>query len=161
MVRTVKVPFFFLHTVVWTQFIEILSFSHWIAFVPFLIISWQKNWVYFRTLYFVPLITGLFLKKYFIYILLERGEWREKERERNIDVWEKHILVVSHTPPVGDLAHNPGRYLVLESNWRPLGSQAGAASTEPHQPRQITTLEMVVRGLQLWYIKSSAFSYKL
>ena len=28
-----------------------------------------------------------FFKKYFIYLLLERREWREKERERNINVW--------------------------------------------------------------------------
>ena len=28
-----------------------------------------------------------FLKKYFIYLFLERGEGREKERERNINVW--------------------------------------------------------------------------
>ena len=26
-------------------------------------------------------------KKYFIYLFLERGEGREKERERNINVW--------------------------------------------------------------------------
>ena len=29
----------------------------------------------------------LFLKKYFTYLILERGDGREKERERNIDVW--------------------------------------------------------------------------
>ena len=38
----------------------------------------------------------------FIYLFLERG--REGER-----VGEKHQCVVaSHTPPTGDLAHNPG-----------------------------------------------------
>ena len=29
------------------------------------------------------------------YLLLERGEGREKERERNIRVTEKHLLVAS------------------------------------------------------------------
>ena len=36
------------------------------------------------------------------------GEGREKERKRNIDVWEKHWLVASHTPPTRDPACNPG-----------------------------------------------------
>ena len=36
----------------------------------------------------------------------ERG--REGERERNIDVREIHLSVVSHTPPTRDLACNPG-----------------------------------------------------
>ena len=43
-----------------------------------------------------------------MYLFLERGEGREKERERNIDVPEKQRLVASCTPPTGDLAHNPG-----------------------------------------------------
>ena len=29
----------------------------------------------------------LFLKNYFIYLFLERGEGKEEERERNINVW--------------------------------------------------------------------------
>ena len=32
------------------------------------------------------------------YLLLERGEGREKKRERNIDVREKHRSVASYTP---------------------------------------------------------------
>ena len=32
-------------------------------------------------------IGDFFFLKYFIYLLLERGEGREKERERNISVW--------------------------------------------------------------------------
>ena len=43
------------------------------------------------------------LFKDFIYLFLERGEGKEKERERNINVW-----FASCTPPIGDLAHNPG-----------------------------------------------------
>ena len=39
----------------------------------------------------------------FIYLFLERGERREKERERNTS-----LLVASHVPPPQDLACNPG-----------------------------------------------------
>ena len=48
---------------------------------------------------------------------------------------EKHLCVVaSQAPPIGDLAHNPGMCPDWELNWRPFCSQAGAQSTEPHQP---------------------------
>ena len=40
-----------------------------------------------------------------IYLFLERGEGRKKERERNIDVREKHLLVASLTCP--DVGPNP------------------------------------------------------
>ena len=40
---------------------------------------------------------------------------------------EKHqCLVASHTPPTGDLAHNPGMCPDWESNWRPFGLQNNA-----------------------------------
>ena len=54
--------------------------------------------------------------KDFIYLFLERREGREKERERNIDVREKHPLVASHMPPTADLARNPGSCPDRESN---------------------------------------------
>ena len=54
-----------------------------------------------------------FFKTYFIYLFLERGEGKEK----NFDVLEKHPLVASHTPPNGDLAHNPAMCPDWESNW--------------------------------------------
>ena len=38
-----------------------------------------------------------FFKKFFIYLFLERGKGREEERERNVDVSEKHCLVASCT----------------------------------------------------------------
>ena len=57
---------------------------------------------------------------------------REKERER-----EKHQRVVACcVPPTGDLAHSPGMCPDWESNQQSFGSQAGAQSTEPHQPGQ-------------------------
>ena len=42
------------------------------------------------------------------YLFLERGEGTEKERERSINVCERHQLVASRTPPNRDLARNPG-----------------------------------------------------
>ena len=49
-----------------------------------------------------------FFKIYLFLLILERGEGRKKEKERNIDVQEKHQLVASRTPPARDLAYNPG-----------------------------------------------------
>ena len=67
------------------------------------------------------------------YLFSERGEGREKERERNIDVQKKHQLVASHMPPNVNLACNPGMCPDWELNWEPFSSQA-SAQTEPHQP---------------------------
>ena len=54
------------------------------------------------------------------------------ERERQ---GEKHQYVVtSCVSPTGDLAHNPGMCHDWALNWQPFGLQAGAQSTEPHQP---------------------------
>ena len=66
--------------------------------------------------------TELYFFKDFIYLLSERG------RE------EKHQLVVSHTPPTGNLAHNPGMCPDPELNQKPCGPRADAQPTEPHQP---------------------------
>ena len=63
------------------------------------------------------------------YLILDRGEGREKERERNINGWLP--LNVTST---GDLACNPGMCSDWESNQRPFGSQADTQSTEPYQP---------------------------
>ena len=72
----------------------------------------------------------------FTYLFLEKGERREKEKERNINVQEIYPLVASPMPPTGDLVHNPGMCPDRESNQRPFGSQAGTQSTEPCQPEQ-------------------------
>ena len=42
-------------------------------------------------------------------------------------------MVASHTPPSGDLAHNPGMCPDQELNHLPFGSQASTQSPEPHQ----------------------------
>ena len=39
-----------------------------------------------------------------MYLFLERGEGMKKERERDIDVWEKHQSVASCTRPDQDQA---------------------------------------------------------
>ena len=44
-------------------------------------------------------------------MLRERGEGREKEKERNINVW----LPLMH-PPTGDLASNPAMFPDWEAN---------------------------------------------
>ena len=61
-------------------------------------------------------ISHYFFKTDFIYLFLERGEGREKERERNIDVWEIQRSVVSRMPPTGALACSPGMCPDWESN---------------------------------------------
>ena len=66
--------------------------------------------------------------KDFIYLFLERG----KEGEREGEIYQ--CVVASHVPPTGALAHNSGMCPDWELNQRPLGLQAGAQSTEPHQP---------------------------
>ena len=65
-------------------------------------------------------------------IFLERGEGREKERERNISMQEIHLLVASHAPPNGDLACNPGMCPDWESNQRPFGLQDDMQPTDSH-----------------------------
>ena len=46
---------------------------------------------------------------------MERGEGREKERERKIGVWEIHQSIASCKAPAGDLARNPGMCREQES----------------------------------------------
>ena len=77
-------------------------------------------------------------KKDFLYIpffkdcisLFFREKGREGERKG-----EKYQCVVAYsTPPIGDLAQNPGMCPDWESNQLPFGSQAGTHSTEPLHP---------------------------
>ena len=59
--------------------------------------------------------------KDFIYLFLERGEEREKERERNSNVW-----LPLACPILGTMTRNPGMCPDWESNQQPFGSQASA-----------------------------------
>ena len=72
--------------------------------------------------------------KDFTYLFQERGERREKERERH------QCVVASHMPPPGGLACNPGMCLDWESNQQPFGAQAHTQSTELHQPGLVDLL---------------------
>ena len=98
---------------------------------------------------FLPSNAGIIINFFgpFIYLPLERGKGREKERDRNIDVGEKHPSVASRMPPPGDLAHNLGMCPDWELNQQPFGLQASAQSTEPHQPGLIF-FNKQVRGHQ-------------
>ena len=66
-------------------------------------------------------------KKYFIYLFLEKG--REKERERKINV----CLPLTY-PLLGTWPATQACVLDWESNQQPFGLQASTQSTEPHQP---------------------------
>ena len=59
---------------------------------------------------------------------------REKERERNIDVYDTSVGCLSRAPNQGPGPHNPGMCPDWESNLQPFGPQASTQSTEPHQP---------------------------
>ena len=67
--------------------------------------------------------SGIFSYLNYIYLFLEWGEGREKDRERNTSVWGcvKYTLISS--PPTGDLVRNPGMCLDWESNRQPFDSQ--------------------------------------
>ena len=78
----------------------------------------------------VTKLSFFIFKKDFIYLFLERA--REGEREG-----EKHqCMFASRMPLAGDLDCSPGMCPDWELNWRTLGLQACAQSTELHQPRQ-------------------------
>ena len=79
----------------------------------------------------MPAWLGSFFKKrFYLFIFRQRGRVGEREGKKH-----QHV-VASHAPPTGDLACNPGICPDWELNQQPFGSQAGAQSTEPHQPRQ-------------------------
>ena len=62
--------------------------------------------------------------KDFVYLLLERGEGREKDQ----------YMVAFCVPPTGDLACNPGTCPDQKSKQQSFGSQAGTQSADPHHP---------------------------
>ena len=70
----------------------------------------------------------LFFKRFYLFIFRERGWEGEREGEKC------QCVVTSCLSPTGDLACNPGMCPDWESNQWPFGLQAGAQSTEPHQP---------------------------
>ena len=71
---------------------------------------------------------GFSFLKDFINFIFRLGEGREKERERNINVW----LPLMH-PLLGTWPITWACVLDWEAKQWPFGSQAGTQSTEPHQ----------------------------
>ena len=69
----------------------------------------------------------VFFLRFSIYLFLERGEEREKERNGNIDVPEMYQSVASFMPSTGDLACNSGMCPDWESNQCPFTSQSTPA----------------------------------
>ena len=87
--------------------------------------------------YFYISIQNIFFK---FYLFPERVERRERG-------WETSMrgCLLPPTGGEGCLAHSPGMLPGQESNQRPLGSQAGAQSTEPHQPGLNTEIFMYAK----------------
>ena len=70
----------------------------------------------------------MYFKIFYLFIFRERGREGEREGEK------QQSVVASCVPPTGDLACNLGLCPDWESNQESFDSQAGAQSTEPHQP---------------------------
>ena len=107
----------------WNTIFQPSTFSLWESFV-LRWVSWRQH-IYgsyflispatlclligaFNPFTFKAIIVGTYLlpffplKKDFIYLLLESGEGKEKERDRNINVWEVHrISCLLHAPRLG------------------------------------------------------------
>ena len=64
-----------------------------------------------------------------LFIYFQRGEGREKERQRNINVWLPLVRPLLRTWPTTQACT-----LGWELNRQPFVLQAGTQSTEPHQP---------------------------
>ena len=89
----------------------------------------------FIYLFFIhSFIHSLIHLKYCLFIFRARRREREREGDKHWCVRETAPSVASHTPPSGDLAHNPGTCPAWEWKQWPFGLQAGTQSTEPCQP---------------------------
>ena len=55
-------------------------------------------------------------------------------------------------PITRDLACKPGMCADWESNQQPFGSQAGAQSTEPHQPEQCPVMFIYLMNVYFFYV---------
>ena len=93
--------------------------------------SWEKLSLEKLSNFYLFLILCFF--KDFIYLFLERGEGRETERERNINVWLPFAR-----PLLGTWPETQGMCPDWELNRRPFGSQAGTWSSEPCQPQKLS-----------------------
>ena len=79
---------------------------------------------------------SLFFQRFYL-LISERGGEGEREGEKH------QCAVAFHVPFVGDLACNPSICPDWELNQQHFGSQAGAQSTEPHQPGHLYFFSLV------------------
>ena len=83
----------------------------------------------FSFLFFLKMcLLFYYFLRFYLFIFREKGRGGEREGEKH------QCVIASHTPPTGDLAHNPGICPDWGSNQRPFGSQACTQSTELYQP---------------------------
>ena len=92
----------------------------------------------------------LSLKKYFIYLFLEKG--REKDRERNVNVWLPLMC-----PQLGTWPATQACALTEKYNQQPFGLQAGALSIEPQQPG----LYFIILILGIFPLCNSSFGFQI
>ena len=85
-----------------------------------------------------------FFFKDIIYLFLEKGEGREKERERNINVW----FPLMH-PLLGTWPATQAYALHWGLNWRPLSSQANSAQSRATPARAHFLFYLFVASLFL------------
>ena len=98
-----------------------------------------------------------FFWRFYLSIFRERG--RETERERNIDVWEKHRWVAFSRAPARNLVGNPGMHPDQESNWWSFSLWGDAQPYEPHQSGPLVDSCMCPDqglNLQCWCIWTTA-----
>ena len=92
-----------------------------------------------------------FLFKDFVYLLLEREGERQRGRERS--ACKRYIYWLPLTrPQLGYLTCNLGMCPDWELNWQSFSSQAGAQSTEPHQPGHHLRFFIKHKQLAIWTI---------
>ena len=79
----------------------------------------QVQWIWVMWKVWEKIWMKLFFKKYFIYLFLERGEGREKERERNINVWLPLVRPLRGTWPSTQACALTGNRTSDPLVWRP------------------------------------------
>ena len=92
-------------------------------------------------------------KKIFVFLGRGGGRKRNVMCEGNVD-----RLPLAH-PQLVTLSHHPGTCPDWESNWQPLGSQAGTQSTEPYQPALFNTFLKMTPFLMSIYFKKDAYCF--
>ena len=105
---------------------KFFKFNHLFIYIQ------KQNWLsYSRALFCIWIsycFLKLHLKKNFIYLFLDPGAARDKERERNINVWLPLMCSLLGTRPGAQACA-----LDWELNWGPFDLQADSQPTEPHQ----------------------------